>query len=121
MRFCANCENMYYIQISENDENSLQYYCRKCGHTDNEFKVDNVSISKVQLKEDERQFNNIINKYTKLDPTLPRTNRVLCANSVCLTNTDPESNPKEIICIRYDDTNMKYMYLCSTCDHSWKI
>jgi len=121
MRFCTNCENMYYIQISEKDENNLQYYCRKCGHVDTEFKVENLSISKVQLKQDEQQFNNIINKYTKLDPTLPRVNRVLCPNSACLTNTDADNYPKEIIYIRYDDKNMKYMYLCCTCDHSWKI
>ena len=60
----------------------------------------------------------IINKYTKLDPTLPRINTILCPNPNCTTNTD--DTPREIIYIRYDDTNMKYVYLCSTCDTVWK-
>ena len=120
MHFCTNCSNMYYVQISGENENVLNYYCRKCGHIDNSTKVDNVSISKVQLKKDQQQFNNFVNKYTKLDPTLPRVDRVLCPNSVCPTNHD-EHVKKEIIYLRYDDTNMKYIYLCSTCDTVWKI
>ena len=60
----------------------------------------------------------IVNKYTKLDPTLPRINRIPCPNAECDTNT--KETPREIIYIRYDDTNIKYMYLCSTCDYVWK-
>ena len=26
----------------------------------------------------------------------------------------------EIIYLRYDDIGMKYVYLCTSCDHSWK-
>ena len=28
---------------------------------------------------------------------------------------------REIIYIRYDDVNIKYVYLCSTCDTVWKM
>ena len=120
MHFCIKCDNMYYIRISAEDTNKLVYYCRNCGHEDSNLNVDNVTVSKVQLKKSEQQFNHIINKYTKLDPTLPRTNRVLCPNAECATNIDSDANKKEIISIRYDDTNMKYVYLCSTCDTVWK-
>ncbi len=118
MHFCVNCDNMYYIRISAEDTNKLVYYCRNCGHEDSNLTVDNVTVSKVQLKKSEQQFNHIINKYTKLDPTLPRINRVLCPNPDCATNTGDAE--REIIFIRYDDTNMKYVYLCSTCDTVWK-
>ena len=123
MHFCIKCDNMYYIRISAEDTNKLVYYCRNCGHEDSNLNVDNVTVSKVQLKKSEQQFNHIINKYTKLDPTLPRTNRVLCPNPECATNTyssNNNNNQREIISIRYDDTNMKYVYLCSTCDTVWK-
>ena len=119
MHFCKNCQNMYYIQISDKDPNSLEYYCRKCGNKDDTITVDNVMISTVHVKPNEKQFNNIVNKYTKLDPTLPRTDRVLCPFEECPTNT--KEVPREIIQIRYDDTNMKYINLCSTCDNVWKI
>ena len=26
---------------------------------------------------------------------------------------------KDIVYLRYDDTNMKYIYLCVNCDNSW--
>jgi DNA-directed RNA polymerase subunit M/transcription elongation factor TFIIS len=109
---------MYYISINPKNANQLVYYCRNCGNTDEDLTVDSVSVSKVQLKKSEQEFSHIINKYTKLDPTLPRVNKILCPNVDCKTNTDDE--PREIIYIRYDDVNMKYVYLCSTCDTVWK-
>jgi DNA-directed RNA polymerase subunit M/transcription elongation factor TFIIS len=118
MHFCNQCLNMYYISIDPDNENSLVYYCRNCGNKDNTLNINNVSILKNQLKKSEQEFSHIINKYTKLDPTLPRVNNILCPNSECSTNTN--DSPREIIYIRYDDLNMKYVYLCSTCDTVWK-
>jgi DNA-directed RNA polymerase subunit M/transcription elongation factor TFIIS len=109
---------MYYISIDPKNTNKLVYYCRNCGHSDESLSVENVSVSRMQLKKSEQEFSHIINKYTKLDPTLPRVNKILCPNSDCRTNTSDE--PREIIYIRYDDVNMKYVYLCSTCDTVWK-
>jgi DNA-directed RNA polymerase subunit M/transcription elongation factor TFIIS len=109
---------MYYIRINTDDTNKLVYYCRNCGNEDKLLAVENVCVSKTQIKKSEQSFNHIINKYTKLDPTLPRINTVLCTNPDCATNIKDE--PREIIYIRYDDTNMKYVYLCSTCDTVWQ-
>ena len=47
-----------------------------------------------------------------------RVNNILCPNKDCPTNTKNE--PREIIYIRYDDLNINYVYLCSTCDTTWK-
>ena len=118
MHFCSNCKNMYYIRINAENPNKLVYYCRNCGNEDQLLAIDNVCVSKTQIKKSEQSFNHIINKYTKLDPTLPRINKVLCPNAECKTNT--EDAEREIIYIRYDDTNIKYVYLCSTCDTIWK-
>ena len=118
MHFCSKCSNMYYIRINSDDPNKLVYYCRNCGNEDKLLAVENVCVSKTQIKKAEQSFNHIINKYTKLDPTLPRINTVLCPNPDCLTNT--KDKEREIIYIRYDDTNMKYIYLCSECDTVWK-
>jgi DNA-directed RNA polymerase subunit M/transcription elongation factor TFIIS len=118
MHFCSKCQNMYYISIDPKNTNRLVYYCRNCGNSDETLSVENVSVSRMQLKKSEQEFSHIINKYTKLDPTLPRVNKILCPNADCHTNTSDE--PREIIYIRYDDVNMKYVYLCSTCDTVWK-
>jgi DNA-directed RNA polymerase subunit M/transcription elongation factor TFIIS len=121
MHFCNVCSNMYYIRINADDPNKLVYYCRKCGNEDTLLAAQNVCVSKTQIKKSEQSFNHIINKYTKLDPTLPRVNNILCPNQDCPTNKDGAE--REIIYIRYDDVNMKYVYLCSNdaCNTVWKI
>ena len=118
MHFCTECDNMYYIRIDAENPNKLIYYCRNCGNEDKLLTTDNVCISTTQIKKAEQGFGHIINKYTKLDPTLPRISKILCPNPECATNKKDEK--REIIYIRYDDTNMKYIYLCSTCDTIWK-
>ena len=61
-----------------------------------------------------------INKYTKHDITLPRINYVKCPNDNCQSNSaEFDSSKKEIIYIRYDKINMKYIYLCSHCHFVW--
>lgn len=119
MKFCNTCDNMFYLSIDPADSNKLMFYCRKCGTHDNGGVNDKSSIiSSVQLSSTETNMSRIINKYTKLDPTLPRIDRIPCPNMECSTNT--KETPREIIYIRYDDINIKYMYLCSTCDYVWK-
>jgi len=118
MHFCTSCQNMYYIRIDSENTNKLVYYCRNCGNEDSTMDINNISVSKTQLSKSEQKFSHIINKYTKLDPTLPRISKILCPNAECETNT--HETPREIIYIRYDDVNMKYIYLCSTCDTTWK-
>ena len=118
MHFCSNCSNMYYIRINSDDPNKLVYYCRKCGNEDKLLAIENVCVSKTHIKKSEQSFSHIINKYTKLDPTLPRVSNVLCPNPDCVTNS--EDKAREIIYIRYDDSNMKYIYVCSDCDTVWQ-
>jgi len=122
MHFCSKCDNMYYISISETDGNSLIYYCQNCGHKDDLLTSQNICVSNTQLKRSEQKYNHIINKYTKLDPTLPRTNTISCPNHECESNASDETKRKEreVIYIRYDDINMKYIYLCANCDIMWK-
>jgi len=109
---------MYYIRINSENPNQLVYYCPNCGNEDKLLAKENVCVSRLQIKKSEKSFDHIINKYTKLDPTLPRINTILCPNKGCPTNT--EGAEREVIYIRYDDTNMKYIYLCCTCDAVWK-
>ena len=119
MKFCSVCDNMYYIGIDENDSNKLTHYCRNCGTVDEMTSASGVCILNTQLKQGEQKFNHIINEYTKLDPTLPRIYNVRCPNGNCKSNKSDE-NPAEVIYIRYDDNNLKYLYLCVECDTNWK-
>ena len=119
MHFCKECQNMYYIRMDSENSNKLVYYCRHCGHEDTNFNVTNISISKRQFKTNENNFSTIINQYTKLDPTLPRVTNIKCPTVECSTH-NKEQHDNEIIYIRYDDINMKYIYLCPICNVVWK-
>lgn len=147
MHFCARCDNMYYICIdpgtatpeSESDtgpgssgSSSLVHYCRNCGHR--EPVREEICVSKLQIKSIAQNYGNIINRYTKLDPTLPRIGHVKCPNALCASNPQTSDSssasgsasgsgsgsvPREVIYIRYDEENMKYVYLCAVCDALW--
>lgn len=123
MHFCTECNNMYYLKIMDNDANSLIYYCRNCGHENNTLTAENVCVSDTQIKRSEDQYIHIVNEYTKYDPTLPRINTIDCPNNKCPSNeghAGEEKVEREVIYIRYDDTNMKYMYVCAICNTNWK-
>ena len=130
MHFCSVCNNMYYISVTA--ENELQYYCRNCGNIDNTIAADNICVSKVNVKHaaTPQSFSQVVNKYTKYDPTLPRIHTIRCQNDECPSNQgsdaaagtggDAKKKPhNEVIYVRYDDTNLKYVYLCARCDKVW--
>jgi len=122
MHFCSNCGNMYYIKLMESEKKQLIYYCRKCGNEDNSLDETSIIVSKTNLKKNKQQYSHIINKYTKLDPTLPRIHNLDCPNDSCLSNNSGDDKvEKEIIYIRYDNENMKYIYLCGICDKVWQL
>ena len=125
MHFCTKCGNMYYLKLLNKDEDKLIYYCRNCGHEDESLvtNLNNLYVSKTDIKK-EMNYKNSINKYTKLDPTLPRIHNIDCPNPNCECNkmkegTDEPLVEKEILYIRYDDANMKFVYLCAHCDTIW--
>ena len=118
MHFCSVCDNMYYIRIADEDSNKLIYYCRNCGHEDSLITQENVCVSNTQIQYQATTYTHIINDFTKLDPTLPRTKTIKCPNC---SSAKIESDDSEVIYIRYDDTNMKYIYLCGECNTVWKI
>ena len=119
MHFCCKCDNMYYLRLSEANSNKLIHYCRNCGNEENITNNESICISSNEFIKNEQKYKYIINKYTKLDPSLPRTNTIKCPNQSCSSNS--ENGNREIIYVRYDDDNVKYIYICSTCDFTWKI
>ena len=119
MKFCNKCDNMYYISIDVENADNLIYYCRFCQNRDDQSSGEGVVVLKTQYKKSEQKFNHMVNRFTKFDPTLPRIHNMKCPSSECKSNTANSKNP-EIIYLRYDDANMKYLYICAECDITWK-
>lgn len=118
MHFCENCDNMYYVHIDSNTS-TITHFCRNCGNTSDailsntntvyEYDVDKTSAFKLA---------NSINQYTKYDPTLPRTKNIQCPNKECASNTNSDTS-NEVVYIKFDEKNVKFIYLCCHCDKSW--
>ena len=131
MRFCKKCDNMYYTKIiSDEDEvNKLVLQCRNCGDIDSDNNLTSHCISEINMTEKTTNFDDLVNEYTKYDPTLPRTNKIRCPNTDCASNaeekkddalTSDTQNDYSVIFIRYDHENLKYIYLCENCNTVWK-
>lgn len=122
MKFCSQCDNMYYIAISESNENKLTHYCRVCGHKENDY-TEEICVLNTNTSNRDVIYNYIINEYTKNDPTLPRLYNIECPNPNCKTNDqskDEKKKPTEVVYMRYDDNNLKYTYICVECNYLWK-
>ena len=64
----------------------------------------------------ESGISNSINAYTKYDPTLPHVHYVSFYNKECISNREDNGKQSDVIYIRYNDNDMKYLYMCVYCD-----
>ena len=119
MKFCTICENVCSTKICATTE-ILKYECRYCMKEFDIINNEDFIVCKTQIKQKKAKhcFQQYINECTKFDPTLPRTRNLPCPNISCATNIS-STNPREIIIIRYDEVNLFYMFLCSTCNTVW--
>ena len=64
-------------------------------------------------------YSSIVNEYTFDDPTLPCVS-VPCPIKTCPSATDSTLVP-ETMYVRFNDQDMRYLYLCKHCRHCWSI
>ena len=115
MKFCPKCDNMFYLQINreqDDESNELAYVCRFCKYNTPADSSEMIQVLNTQVNNREMNFHHIINKYTKYDPTLPVMEKAVCPREDC--------KGTRILYMRYDEDNLKYLYICSTCDYYWK-
>lgn len=114
MKFCDQCQNMLYVDI--NPEKKLRFYCKSCGFESIDTSNKSVCIVDDNKISDYTRYSQYINKYLKYDPCMPRVNNIVCPNPDC---TKPADKENEVIYIKYDGVNMKYLYHCEYCEHFW--
>lgn len=118
MHFCQKCDNMYYLKLNDDDVNKLIYYCRHCGNETADLNKDDLCVLKTQVNRNDEKYVHVVNEYTKSDPTIPRIKTIKCPNQDCPSIGGKKEN--NVMYIRYDDVNIKYVYMCSYCDTTWK-
>jgi DNA-directed RNA polymerase subunit M/transcription elongation factor TFIIS len=134
MKFCDVCNNMLYVSTDE--QTGLVLYCKNCNFrkamesSSKSVQLTNVNYSaqhenvlgndncimNTNYSDDARSYKQFLTPNIKYDMTLPRVNNIPCPKKC--SNGDGDS---EVIYIKYDQTNMKYLYFCCKCEHFWKL
>ena len=120
MEFCNLCENMLYVKIDVQDnKQQLQNYCKNCNFVKDLPNDKSIVIVKNNYEKKDKNYEMFINPYIKYDPTLPRVNNIKCINKDCKSKSKDVNN--EVIYIKYDNDEMKYLYYCVHCENFWKL
>jgi hypothetical protein len=101
------------------EQDSLVYYCRNCGHVDTVLKPEAVCLTDSAVAEQKDQYKYMINRYLKYDPTLPHVTNIRCPNAECPTSQPDGTVSSDVLYVRYDDQDLKYVYMCTVCDAVW--
>ena len=117
MDFCPICDNMLYIAKDEDGQaQRLVYLCKNCGHQE-EAPQKTKLISVTNFDNDEFIFTQFINENMLHDPTLPHVDNITCPNKECSKKAE---QPNDVIFIKYDVKNMKFIYTCVYCQKHWR-
>lgn len=119
----------------------LRRVCRNCGYQE---QMKGGLILEIDLKEKTSEgYKILMNEFTKDDPTLPHVHNLRCPSRACPSNKGrayPMDNPdaaaaapapqaanedkgeveSDVIYLKYDAINMKYLYICNVCDTKWR-
>ncbi len=110
MIFCPNCENKLY---PKEVEDRLLNECIKCGFKD-EYRESLIYKKNYKNK---TTHNSNINRFSRFDISLPRTNKKTCPNTECILHTDKEKQEAVFI---MDPVSLKLEYMCVACGTEWK-
>jgi len=114
--FCDDCDNVMYLYLDKETEiPELYLYCKAC---QNKKKyVGNLLYNNDHNIDLSESINN--NKFINYDITLPhiKSDNIKCPNEQCKSITDKLQS--DIIYMKYDNNNMKYIYTCNYCSQKW--
>jgi len=132
----------------ESKKKELRRVCRNCGYQE-QMKGGLILEIDLKEKTSEG-YKILMNEFTKDDPTLPHVHNLRCPSRACPSNKGrayPTDNPaadaaqaaaaaapqapqapnedkgeveSDVIYLKYDAINMKYLYICNVCDTKWR-
>lgn len=114
MKFCPVCR--YYLYLNVDNSNCIRL-CRNCGYNEKEEIGGLVSETLVKERTSEG-YKILLNEFTRQDPTLPHLKTMKCPRADCQSNGSGVE--KDVIYIKYDQENLKYLYICNVCGEHWR-
>ena len=130
VEFCPSCDYYLYQKAAGAEPlkpfgplvtaSTLMYrICHNCGYQVVDKGGGLIMETDLQEKTSEG-YKILLNEFTKMDPTLPHLDNIKCLNKKCGSNTG--TLKADIIYMKYDPVNLKYLYLCnvSGCGAQWR-
>lgn len=121
MRFCSRCDNMLYISLQPDESRdgaplSLTYSCKHCGFKTAED-ASSAPVLSTNYADDQTSYKQYATPFIRFDPTLPRVSDIKCPSAQC---SKPADAPNEVIYVKYDPQNLRFLYYCVHCATFWK-
>ena len=116
MRFCTVCDNLLYEEL-EPQSLALVYACKCCGNVVRDDVREAVVMESTCPMDDETKYRQFVTPHLKDDPTLPRASYIPCVRGDKCTR--PAAAPREVIFVKYDAVNLKFLYHCVHCGAFW--
>jgi DNA-directed RNA polymerase subunit M/transcription elongation factor TFIIS len=99
------------------EQDILIYKCVNCGYEDKDVKG-GLIVETILQESTSEGYKILLNEFTRYDPTLPHVKNIKCPTATCATNTTGQE--RDIILVKYDSVNMKYIYICNVCATEWR-
>ncbi len=99
------------------EQDMLIYKCVNCGYEDKDVKGGLIVETSLQESTSEG-YKILLNEFTRYDPTLPHVKNIKCPTGTCGTNITGQE--RDVILVKYDSVNMKYIYICNVCGTEWR-
>jgi DNA-directed RNA polymerase subunit M/transcription elongation factor TFIIS len=106
---------MLSTRLSSEDGEGLTLYCPRCGTTQ-PGGATSGPVSSTLIRQQLQKPEYVAGAATAKDPTLPIADSIPCP--ACAAAGRPAA---PVVYIRYDPTIIKYLYICTACDHRWNI
>jgi DNA-directed RNA polymerase subunit M/transcription elongation factor TFIIS len=114
MKFCPNDDMYLFSDVIKTGK--LLRMCKLCGYSEDDTQGGLVMETRIQQRAGEGY--KLLNEFTTQDPTLPHVKNIKCPTEACESNTGTKE--RDVIYIKYDPVNLKYLYVCMTCSTRWR-
>lgn len=115
LNFCKKCDNLMYL-YKEDTTDVLFHCCKACMNTEKiEDTIKKVYTNTNSNIDKGETINN--NPYITHDITIPS---IIGNSNIKCQNKDCDAESSNIKYIKYDEINMKYIYICNHCGYKWK-
>lgn len=117
LSFCNVCQNMLFLSVSQ-DGRQLLHVCKNCNTTQvAEADGGSLCVSETLYSDEGAAARALADPSIKHDPTLPRVSNIVCPRG---EQCPGHGKQQEVIYLRHNAANLRYVYFCCHCDHFWR-